>query len=120
MKHTTNTCLSDMILMYTQGDLTDLEATLKSSKTVLEGLAGAEAIVYSAYYRAASEYHKVTSHTHSLLDHLLADFDHSFTYWENSLLDMPGQVVGPPEAFYKNALMFLAYTPVESLPADEK
>ena len=30
------------------------------------------------------------------------------------------KAVGPPEAFYKNALMFLAYTPVESLDPDEK
>jgi hypothetical protein len=29
-------------------------------------------------------------------------------------------VVGPPEAFYRNALMLLAYTPVESLSEDEK
>lgn len=42
-----------------QGDLTDVEGTLKAAKGVLDGLAGAEAIVYSAYYRAASEYHKV-------------------------------------------------------------
>lgn len=85
-----------MIVTPLQGDLTDLEAKLKASKGVLEGLAGtiymadmcvyvcgkesrarasserksddffiflvtgAEAIVYSAYYRSASEYHKVS------------------------------------------------------------
>ncbi len=43
-----------------QGDLTDVEATLKAGKGVLDGLAGAEeSIVYSSYYKAASEYHKV-------------------------------------------------------------
>lgn len=55
------------ILMYThdhhppkktQGDLTDVEATLKGGKAVLDGLAGAESIVYSNYYKAALEYHK--------------------------------------------------------------
>lgn len=35
-----------------------MEGTLKSSKTVLDGLAGGESIVYSNYYRAASEYYK--------------------------------------------------------------
>jgi len=45
-----------------QGDLTDVEATLKAGKGVLDGLAGAEeSIVYSSYYKAASEYHKVGS-----------------------------------------------------------
>lgn len=70
-----------------QGELTDVEASLKAGKAVLDGLAGAESIVYSAYYKAASEYHKV---------------------------------VGPPHAFYKAALSFLAYTPVESLSDEEK
>jgi 26S proteasome regulatory subunit N9 len=76
-----------VMLKLRQGDMTEVEATLKAAKNVLEGLAGADAIVYSSYYKAASEYHKV---------------------------------VGPPEAFYKNALMFLAYTPLESLPVEEQ
>jgi hypothetical protein len=43
-----------------KGDVTEVEATLKSGKAVLDGLAGAEeAIVYSNYYKAASEYYKV-------------------------------------------------------------
>jgi hypothetical protein len=43
-----------------QGDLTDVEAGLKAGKAVLDGLAGAEeSIVYSSYYKAASEYYKV-------------------------------------------------------------
>jgi len=70
-----------------QGDVREVEPNLKAAKLVLEGLTGADAMVYSAYYRAASEYHKM---------------------------------VGPPEAFYKNALMYLAYTPVESLTAEEQ
>jgi 26S proteasome regulatory subunit N9 len=76
-----------VLLKLRQGDVAEVEATLKAAKTVLEGLAGAEAIVYSSFYRAASEYHKM---------------------------------VGPPEAFYKNALMFLAYTPMETLGQEEQ
>lgn len=30
------------------------------------------------------------------------------------------KAVGPPDAFYRSALMFLAYTPLESIPADER
>ncbi len=76
-----------VLLKLRQGDMQEVEGTLKAAKGVLEGLVAADAIVYSSYYQAASEYHKV---------------------------------VGPPEAFYKNALMFLAYTPLESLPAEEQ
>lgn len=30
------------------------------------------------------------------------------------------KAVGPPDAFYRSALMFLAYTPLETIPADER
>jgi hypothetical protein len=42
-----------------QGDLSEVESTIKSGKEVLEGLLAAETIVHSAYYHAASEYYKV-------------------------------------------------------------
>lgn len=42
-----------------QGDMRDLDTLLKESKATLDGLAGAETIVHSSYYRTASEYHKV-------------------------------------------------------------
>jgi len=68
-------------------DLDAAKATLESSLQTADGLAGADALVYSAYYRAAAQYHKIR---------------------------------GPASAFYSNALQYLAYTPVESVPLEER
>lgn len=60
---------------------------LAEGKAALDALDGAEAVVYSQYYKAAAEYHKVA---------------------------------GPASAFYDNAILYLSYTPLDSLSTSDQ
>jgi 26S proteasome regulatory subunit N9 len=75
-----------------------LQEVLTTAKSVLDKTAGADVSVYSNYYRAWAAYYKV----------LLVIFSINVC-----------QLLSEPEEFYKSALQYVAYTPLDTLPKAE-
>ena len=79
---------------------------ISANQIILDGLQGADPAVHSKFYQSASEYYKVLFGFCTVMCLCL----------KTSLV----QVNGPAETYYKNALMYLAYTPLDTLTLEQK
>ncbi len=89
------------------GLLDDLKLKLEQAKERLAAVKSSESVAFSKYYRAAAEYRKVT---------VTCVYQGCF----NQLSNIIGQVAGPPQEFYAAALMYLSFTPLEDLSAEDR
>lgn len=76
-----------LCLKLSQGNCDEAKPLIASGKKALEGMQGADPIIHSKYYQAASQYYKIN---------------------------------GPASSYYENALMFLAYTPLDTMEMADK
>jgi hypothetical protein len=98
----------------------ECKALTDAAGTSLEGMTGVDAEVHSEYYAVLTALYKVkarsvsSARSHATASHREPKRLAALQSWHRV------QITGPPTAFYKSALLFLSYTPLENMPKRER